>query len=240
MAIPAQIQLRLAANAINNGMPAWTIIDNARLLPPAPVAALPFGDQPAAAMTKLMTSFYNFGRTRWTWTQSSPPTAANGGLVKGLTNNCACGSFNLNFKWLAETLCGINGITQGQDTGQFLTVPGGVCIDSKWPGNVCSDKAFAQLKVFKFHGHWWVVYGGVNYDTCFNNTFHAIQDIIWTKLLQADARLLAECHLPNNQLFKLEKPLPNADHLVQTQQFGPNNWPSWQLVNRQQLKLLRR
>jgi hypothetical protein len=140
-------------------------LEDARLLPPTPGSGALFGDAVPQALRKVMKSFYDYGRANWTWAQNAGPAAANGGLVKGAINAVACGSFNHNFKWLAENGLGINGITSRQYTGQFLTMPGGMGIDSKWVGNVrTSTEGFPQLKCFKFSGHYWVVHGGINYN----------------------------------------------------------------------------
>jgi len=188
----------------------------------------------------VMKAYYEYGRAHWTWSQSAGVAAANGGLVKGQIQAVACGSFNQNFKWLAEKGLGINGITNGQEPGQFLTMPGSVCIDSKWVGNVrTSTKTFGALKCFKFAGHYWVAYGGVNYDVCYDNTFHAVSEIIWTRLLPPDQSLVGKGGLTATQIYRLEKPLPEGDHLVMLQQNGPNGWPSWQIVPKAQIKSLK-
>ena len=119
-------------------------------------------------------------------------------------------------------------------------MPGSVCIDSKWVGNVrTSTKAFGSLRCFKFSGHYWVMHGGVNYDVCYDNTFHSISEIIWTRLLQPDQSLVGKGGLGANQIYRLEKPLPEGDHLVMLQQNGPNGWPSWQIVPKAQIKSLK-
>lgn len=193
MALHAAIQALLGAAGVTNGMPGWAILESARLLPPTPGSGAAFGDGPAQALRKVMKAYYEYGRNHWTWAQSAGGAAANGGLVKGQIQAVACGSFNQNFKWLAEKGLGITGITNGQETGQFLTMPGSVCIDSKWVGNVrTSTKAFGSLRCFKFSGHYWVMHGGVNYDVCYDNTFHSVSEIIWTRLLQPDQSLVGK------------------------------------------------
>ena len=240
MPLSVAIQGQLGVAGITNLMPGWQIIENARLLPPLPGSGALFGDPVPQALRKLMKSYYDYGRLHWTWAQNAGAAAANGGLVKGAINAVACGSFNHNFKWLAENGLGITGITAGQDTSQFLTVPGGVCIDSKWVGNVrTSTKVFADMKCFKFSGHYWVVHGGINYDVCYNNTFISTTEIIWTKLLPAEPDLVGKGGLTANKLFKLEKPIPAGDYLVMVQQNGANGWPTWQIVPKAQVLALR-
>jgi hypothetical protein len=234
------VQQKLLAAGVTNSMPAWQIVDSARLLPPIPTSQATFGDSTQQALRKLMKSFYDYGRLHWTWAQNAGSAAANGGLVKGLINAVACGSFNQNFKWLAENALGVTGITNGQYTGAFLTMPGGVCIDSKWVGNVCTNtKTYSTLRCFKFTGLYWVVHGGVNYDVCYNNTFGTTTEIVWTNLLPPDPALRNKGGLSLNQMFKLEKPLPEGDYLVTLQQQGPNGWPSWQIVPKTQIMALR-
>ena len=240
MALRAAIQALLNAAGVSNVMPGWSIIENAKLLPPLPGAAALFGDPVVQALRKLMQSYYDYGRQHWTWAPQSGGAAASGGLVKGATNAVACGAFNLNFKWLAENGLGITGITNGQDHSNFLTMPGGVCIDSKWVGNVRNaTQGFDQLKCFKFSGHYWVVHGGTNYDVCFNNTFAATAQIMWTKLLAADPSLARKSGLGAQEIYRLEKPLPYGDHLVKVQQLGTNGWPQWQIVSKAQVAALR-
>ena len=239
MPLSAAIQNQLGAAGVNNAMPGWAIVEAARLLPPTPVSPNLFGDTDAQALRKLMKAFYDYGRVHWTWAQNAGGAAANGGLVRGLINAVACGSFNYNFKWLAENGLGIAGMGTGQEPAQFLTMPGGVCIDSKWVGNVRSTtEGFPQLKCYKFAGHYWVTHGGVNYDVCYNNTFATTQEIIWTKLLPPDPALVGKGGLAGHQLFKLAKPVPAGDHIFMVQQNGANGWPSWQLATKAQIMLL--
>lgn len=155
MALAAAIQTRLGREGVTNAMPGWQIIQNAKLLPPLPGSGALFGDPVSQALRKLMRSYYDYGRLHWTWAQSAGRAAVDGGLVKGAINSVACASFNHNFKWLAENGLGITGMTNGQDYSQFLTMPGGVCIDSKWAGNVrTATQGFDQLKCFKFYQHY--------------------------------------------------------------------------------------
>ncbi len=240
MVLSPAIQAQLAAANVTPAMPGWTIIQNAHFLPPLPGTAALFGDPVPQALRKLMKAYYDYGRINWTWAQNAPAAAANGGLVRGLINAVACGSFNYNFKWLAEHGLGIAGMGHGQEPAQFLTMPGGVCIDSKWVGNVrTTTEGFSQLKCFKFSGHYWVTHGGVNYDVCYNNTFGVTNEIIWSKLLPAEAKLVGKGGLAANQLYRLEKPIPAGDHLFMVQQNGANGWPSWQFATKAQIKALK-
>lgn len=240
MHLAGAIQASLTAAGLTSLSPGWQIVAGANLLPPIPGSPALFGNTVAQALGNLLRSYYDFGRQNWTWAQSAGAAAANGGLVKGNINAVACGSFNQNFKWLAENALGIMGITNSQETDTFLTIPGATCIDSKWIGNVRTAKeSFAQLKCFKFTGHYWVTHGGINYDVCYNNTFNDVSEIIWTKLsIVTDPKLAGKGGLLPNQLFKLEKPLPTGDYLAQIQQNGPNNWPSWQIITEEELKNL--
>jgi hypothetical protein len=240
MSIPEAIQSRLSAAGVTNTMPGWRIIENARLLPPLPGSGDLFGDSVQHALQELMRSFYDYGRLHWTWTQSAGVAAADGGLVRGVINAVACGSFNRNFKWLAETGLGITGITSGSENSQFLTMPGSVGIDSRWVGNVrTSTQVFSDLKCFKFSGHYWVIHGGVHYDVCYNRTFANANEIIWTKLLRPDRQLLGKGGLREGDFYKLEKPVPKGDYLVKLPMQGPSGWPSWQIVTRAQVDGLR-
>lgn len=245
MAIPQALQQNLIANGIPNGSPGWQIVNAARMLPalPAPGGMGPvklIGDSPTQAMAKLMKAFYDYGRLHFTWSQSSPAAAGNGGLLTGAATNCACATFNGNLKKLAEA-CGLTGIQNETLTDQFLTVPGGVCIDSKWQGNVRTDRdGYHQFRSYKFAQHYWLSMGGMHYDVCYNNTFVNRDQIIWTHLDAADPTVLRDSGLQGNQVYKLRKPLPNYDYLLMTQQNGPGGWPGWQLVTRAQIKSMRR
>lgn len=235
----APLRLQMNSVGLDNTTPGWQIVAKARLLPPIPHSGKLIGDADGAALRKLMKSYYEFGRQHWTWTQSSPGSAGNGGLVKGATSTAACGGFNWNFKWLAENALGIAGVGTGQDTAEFITMPGRVCIDSKWPGNVrTSSKSFAAFKCFKFHGHYWVTHSGTNYDVCFNNTFGGTGEIIWTKLDDPDQKLFKKSGLPSGSLFKLVNKLPIGDHLMMVDKNGPNHWPSWQIATEKEVAAL--
>ncbi len=245
MAIPQALQPNLFANGILNGSPGWQIADAARLLPPLPASGGTgpvqlIGDQPAAAMAKLMKAFYDYGRVHFTWSQSSPSAAGNGGLLTGAATNCACATFNGNLKKLAEA-CGLTGIQNETLTSQFITVPGGECIDSKWHGNVRTDRdGYGQFRSYKFAQHYWLSMAGVHYDVCYNNTFYNSGQIIFTHLDAPDPDMARDSGLPVGQIYKLRKPLPQYDHIVMIQQTGPGGWPGWQLVTRAQIKGMRR
>src|SRR5690606_11524406 len=114
MAISVALANKMTAAGVGTGTPGWTIVQNANLLPPIPGSTALFGDTDAQALRKLMNSYFLYGRISWTWAQSAGAAAGNGGLVKGAIHAVACGSFNHNFKWLAENGLGINGIGTGQ------------------------------------------------------------------------------------------------------------------------------
>jgi len=240
MALSAALTNKMTAAGVGMGTPGWTIVQNANFLPPIPGSAALIGDTDSQALRKLMNSYYTYGRASWTWAQSATAAAANGGLVKGLIAAVACGSFNQNFKWLAENGLGINGMGNGQETSNFITYPNKICIDSKWIGNVRTSKdSFQTMQCFKFTGHYWVTHGGINYDVCYNNTFTNVDEIVWTKLTQeSDVTLTNKANVMPNQLFKLDKPMPNGTHLIMIQQAGNNGWPNWQLVTRESLMAL--
>lgn len=241
MAIHATLQARLIANGINAGMPGWLIVDAANMADPVPGSALPIGDTAVAGLTKLMHAFYNYGRAHFTWAQNATNAAVAPGMLTGAAHACACATFNANLKWLAETVCAIPGIATPSPSrvGQFLTVPGGVCIDNGWKGNVrTSTQGFDKFKCFKFASHYWLGLGGQQFDVCFDKVF--VGDVAWTALDPADAGALRDAGVPPNQLYKLAKPLPSADYLIMIAMLGPNNWPSWQLTSRADLKKMRR
>ena len=152
-------------------------------------------------------------------------------MMKGATNAGACGSFNANFRWLAETVLGITGFSQGQFIGQFITQPSSVCIDAKWVGNVCTTPGgYATTKSYKFKDHYWAVQGGTNYDVCFNHTFGSSSEIIWSKLSPAATPLLTKTGHASNEIFKLDKALPAGDHLVMIKENAYGSWPAWQIM----------
>lgn len=188
-----------------------------------------------------MKAFYDYGRIHFTWTESSPGAAGNGGLLTGAATNCACATFNLNLKRLAEA-CGITGIRSETLTEQFLTFPGGICIDSRWQGNVRTDRdGYAQFRAYKFAQHYWLSLNGVHYDVCYNNVFNNPGQIIFTHLDPPDPEVARDSGLPLGHIYKLRKPLPQYDYLVLVQQNGgPGGWAGWQLVNRAQIRRMRR
>ena len=230
MSIQPAVKDKLEEAHISNSMPGWIIIDNAKLLPALPGSEAVFGDSVSAALKKLMKSFYDYGRKNFTWTQSAPSSAANGGMMKGAAKNAACGTFNYNFKWLAENALGITGFSEGVYKGQFITEPGSVCIDSKWVGNVCTKPGgYSDTKAFKFSGHWWVKHGGINYDVCYNRTFGSVNDIIWTKLVPASSEVLKKTGFTKDEVWKLDKPLPAGNHLVMVTRQGYGGFVNWQI-----------
>jgi hypothetical protein len=228
----AALQAQLATAGLAKSSPGYQIVVKAKFLPPTPNSNKLIGDADGAALKKLLKAYYDYGRQHWTWTQTSSGSAKDGGLVKGATSGVACGSFNANFRWLAENALGITGMSNGQEPAQFLTMPGGVPIDGKWKGNVCTGKqGFDQLRCFKFQGHYWVKHAGTNYDVCFNNTFGSAGEIIWTKLDTPDAALLKKSGLPAGSLYRLEKKLPAGDHLYMLSKNGSHGWPAWQIAS---------
>jgi hypothetical protein len=219
------------------GTPGWKIVAKAKLLKPAAGSGKLVGDTDSAAMLKLMNTYYEYGRGHWKWTQVSPSSSANSGLVKGGASAAACGGFSLNFKWLAENALGIDGIGKDQEFGQFITVPG-VCIDHNWKGNVrTSKKDFGQLKCFKFHDHYWVTHRGTNYDVRFNRTFGGSAEIIWTKLDLADQNPFPK--LAKGTLLKPEKNIPDGPYLMKLDK-DLNGWPTWQIMTLDQVTALGR
>jgi len=230
MAIPEAYKPALKTNNIAQGSPGWQIMDAAN------VATT---DTPSALLTKLMKAFYDYGRGHWRWTTSSSKTAGDGGLLRGAAAKCACATFNDNLKFLAEKICGVTGIGRGEINEHFLTVPGGVCIDGSWHGNVRSDKlTFDQMRCFKFSTHYWLTLGGVNYDACFNKVFHSRSQVQWTTLLP-DIPMAQKCRLDTNKLRKLAQPLPAYQYVVQISMPAPDLWPGWQLVSTEQLKKMK-
>jgi hypothetical protein len=221
------------SNGMNAGSPGWTIVESANL------GAM---DTPAQILTKLMAAFWNFGRSRWRWTTNSPAIAGSGGLVKGQASHCACATFNDNLKFLAERVCGVNGIYRQDLNERFLTVPGGVCIDRNWTGNVrTTSQNYAQMKCFMFSTHYWLELNGRHYDACYNNTFTNREQIIWTRT-QRDQAAERLSGLNAGDVYKLRKPLPSAQYVVQELRggAGPNGWPGWLLVSEEQLRAIRR
>lgn len=236
MSLPLAIKQRLLDLNLTEAMPAWKIMTNARFLPATPGSPKLYGDSVEQALKKLMKSFFEYGRQHWRWSQSSGAAASDGGLVKGLVHSAACATFNQNFKWLAEKCLGIDNITSDSVQGNFLTMPGQDCIDAQWIGNVrTTRRPFLDLKCFKFNQHYWVKHGGINYDVCYNHTFVDSREIIWTKLVHADQVLVKKSGLRADQVYKLEKPLPEGDHLVMIQQNGPQGWPNWMIVDKSQV-----
>jgi hypothetical protein len=99
-----------------------------------------------------------------------------------------------------------------------------------------STDTFEQLKCWKFQGHYWVKHAEVNDDACYNKIFLDQSEIIWTKLPRPDAELMAKSGMNASQLYRLQRPVAAGDHLVQLQRSGPNNWPTWRIVRRDQVR----
>lgn len=225
------IEDKLKKLRIGNDKPAWKIIENANLTNPPAGSNLLFGDNVQVALKKLMKSFYDYGRNKdWKWVTSSRANLQDGGLVKGeQPQNAACGTFNQNFRWLAENVLGITGWSPGEENSHFLTYSKIESIDKSWDGNVhTKNGTIQQLKCFKFSKHYWVVHGGINYDVCYNKTFSINDDIIWSRLtMPDDATAKAKGLTKPGQLFKLAKPNGDGDYLIEDQHEGPNGWPTF-------------
>ena len=190
-----------------------------------------------------MKAFYDYGRMHWRWTTSSPAAAGQGGLVLGRAANCACATYNDNLKFLAERIGGVAGIARADLNEHFITVPGGVCIDSSWTGNVrTTTLGYTQFKCFKFATHYWLTLAGANYDACFNNVFADRENIIFTRLQLVPPPISARFGLNQSTIRQLAKPLPYAKYIVEVQAGGlnPNGWPGWQVVSEAELAVLRR
>jgi hypothetical protein len=141
----------------------------------------------ATLLTELMHNYYTYGRSHWSWSASSTGAAANGGLVKGEVNFCACGAFNDAFAWLATNVLGIVGVKKGNATedigktwykGNFVTMPADV-IDSKWKGAVMSHNyPYSALRMFKFTDHYFCNYEGVIFDATANATHTSTKTMV--------------------------------------------------------------
>jgi hypothetical protein len=227
----SELSQRMQDAGVKQGSAGWKIVFDAKLMPPSGGRGV-VGDKDAAALFKLMKSFYKYGRAHWTWTQSSGGAAANGGLAKGTATTAACGTFNGNLMWLAEHALGIEGIKYGKCPDQFITIAGDG-IDSKWDGNVECDRRL--LPMYKFHGHYWVKHGGNNFDACFNRTFGSSDDIISTKLSRVDKELLDETGLAYDELYKLDAPIKGKTHLKLRDRDGAHGWPVWELLTKDEV-----
>ena len=175
-------------------------------------------------LTDLMLNFWTYGRGHWSWTASSTGAVADGGLVKGAANFCACGGFNDNFAWMATRVLGIEGMRKGnaEDAkgqtwykGNFVTMPEDV-IDSKWVGNVMTHNyPYSALRMFKFTDHYFCNYNGVIFDATGNATHTNTNTMVAfdLELLPADAA--REYNGVNGQAFLVKNVssqfVPRAD-----------------------------
>jgi hypothetical protein len=227
------IAARMKAGRLPTSSPAWQIVTKAKLTPADQGSGRLFTESDSAALKKLMKSFFDYGRKNWDWISSSSTAGADGGLVLGKTKACACATFNLNFKWLAESVLDIDGIALGQYTKHFVTIPGKHCIDKNWAGNVLSPKG-ELLPCYKFSQHYWVTHSGQGYDVCFNSTFSGTS-FIGLKLGAADGPALQRTGLTNLSLFKLQKPEAGADYVAMVKKADASGWPVWQLFAEEDL-----
>jgi hypothetical protein len=220
-----EIEEKLKKLGIPNDKPAWKIIENANF------SNLPTGSDVKPALIKLMKSFYDYGRDNdWKWVTSSKANLLDGGLVRGESPaQAACGTFNQNFRWLAEKVLDITGWTQGEENSHFLTKSDIESIDKSWVGNVrTKDRELSLLKCFKFSKHYWVVHCGTNYDVCYNNNFNNSNDIIWSRLTSPDDKIAQAKGLTKpGQLFKLVKLISEGDYLKEVDHAAPNGWPTF-------------
>lgn len=164
-------------------------------------------------LTTLMDNFFDYGRRHWSWTSGSPPGVADGGLVKGNVNFCACGGFNDNFAYLATRVLGIDGVLKGNATdnqgktwyrGSFVTMPTDV-IDSNWRGGLCSkDYSFADLRMFKFTHHFFCNYHGVIFDATANATHTSTRTMVAFDLDEVSTKEAAEFNGPDGQVYEVK------------------------------------
>jgi hypothetical protein len=170
------------------------------------------GVQDATLLTELMNNFYTYGRSNWSWSGSSTGGAADGGLVKGTVNFCACGAFNDSFHYLATRVLGIEGVKKGNAPenlgktwykGSFVTMPTDV-IDSQWVGGVCSHNySFAALKMFKFTDHYFCNYNGVIFDATGNATHASTKTLVAFDLKAIPDAQAAVYNGPPGQVFEV-------------------------------------
>jgi hypothetical protein len=160
----------------------------------------------------LMGNYYAYGRSHWSWSASSSPASADGGLVKGTVNFGACGIFNDGFAYLATRVLGIEGLKKGNAAenigktwykGNFVTMPTDV-IDSNWKGAVMSHNyAFSALKMFKFTDHYFCNYNGVIFDATGNATHASTKTMVAFDLVLLPQAEAAEYHGYGNQAFEV-------------------------------------
>jgi hypothetical protein len=169
--------------------------------------------QDATLLMELMHNFYAYGRGHWSWTGSSTGAAADGGLIKGAVNYCACGAFNDAFAYLATRVLGIEGVKKGNAPenlgktwykGSFITMPTDV-IDSQWVGGVRSHNySFAALKMFKFTDHYFCNYNGVIFDATADATHASTKTMVACDLEALPAAEALDFNGPMGQVFRIK------------------------------------
>ena len=168
--------------------------------------------QDAQLLRELMHNYWTYGRSHWSWTASSTGAAADGGLVKGSVNFCACGAFNDSFAYLATRVLGIDGVKKGNAAenqgktwykGNFVTMPADV-IDSKWIGGVMSHNyPFGSLRMFKFSDHYFCNYNGVIFDATGNATHDSTKTMVAFDLAKLSAEASAPYNAVNAEVFEV-------------------------------------
>lgn len=166
----------------------------------------------ATLLTELMDNYYTYGRGNWSWSASSTGGAADGGLVKGAVNFCACGAFNDAFAYLATRVLGIEGVKKGNAPenigktwykGNFVTMPTDV-IDSHWKGAVMSHNySYSALRMFKFTDHYFCNYNGVIFDATGNATHTSTKTMVAFDLVALPAPEAAGYNGASGQVFEV-------------------------------------
>jgi hypothetical protein len=187
-------------------------------------------------LTDLMHNYWTYGRNHWSWTASSTGGAADGGLVKGSVNFCACGIFNDSFAYLATRVLGIEGVKKGnsaQDQGKtwykgnFVTMPVDV-IDSKWIGGVMSHNySFSALRMFKFSDHYFCNYNGVIFDATGNATHVATKTMVAFDLVRLSVDASAAYNAVNGEVFEVRNV---SEHFVTKPELNLNEG-RWVLIS---------
>jgi hypothetical protein len=166
----------------------------------------------AQLLTELMHNFWTYGRSHWSWTASSTGAGADGGLVKGNVNFCACGVFNDSFAYMATRVCGIEGVKKGNADenrgktwykGNFVTMPADV-IDSKWIGGVRTHNyPFSALRMFKFSDHYFCNLNGVIFDATGDATHTTTKTMVAFDLAKLSAEESAAYNAVNAEVFEV-------------------------------------
>jgi hypothetical protein len=192
--------------------------------------------QNGALLRDLMHNYWTYGRGHWSWSASSTGASANGGLVKGTVNFCACGAFNDNFAFLATRVLGIDGVRKGnaeEDKGKtwykgnFVTMPADV-IDSRWVGGVRTHNySFSALKMFKFTDHYFCNYQGVIFDATGDATHANTRTMVAFDLVPLSAKDAADFNGVNGQVFEVTNV---SEHFVMKPELDLNNG-RWVLIS---------